>query len=73
MHMAQKWSYETALWLSLWVYNVDTKPGIIYKGAGTTDFSVLCIIGMIFLSFILLFHPYVSMGIGAQMGQLPAK
>ena len=25
------------------------------------------------LSFIVLFHPYVSMGIGAQMGQLPAR
>jgi len=34
----KKCSFETALWLSLWVYNVDIKPGLIDKGVEpTTD------------------------------------
>jgi hypothetical protein len=54
------------------VYNVDIKPVLIYKGAESTDFAVSCILGMnVFLH--LCFYPYVSMGIGAQMGQLPAR
>ena len=36
-------------------------------------FSVTCILGMSVVSFLLLIHPYVSMGIVAQMGQLPAR
>ena len=48
---------------------------LFYKGAVSTDISisVSCILGMSVLSFILLFCPYVSMGIGAQKGQLPAR
>ncbi len=73
MHMDLKWSWETSLWLSLWVYNVDIKPVLIYKGANSTGFSVSCILGMSVLSFILLFCPYVSMEIGAQKSQLPPR
>ena len=56
-----------------WVYNVDIKPVLIYKGADSTDLAISCILGMSVFPSFLLFHPYVSMGIGAQMGQLPAK
>ena len=49
---------------------MDIKPVLIYKGADSTDFSVSCILGMSVLSFILLFLPDVSIGIGAQKGQL---
>ena len=52
---------------------MDIKPVLIYKGADSTDFAVSCILGMSVFPSFLLFHPYVSMGIGAQMGQLPAK
>ena len=41
MHMVQKCSFETALWLSLWVYNVDIKPGLIYEGVDSTEFCFL--------------------------------
>ncbi len=51
---------------------MDIKLVLIYKRADSTEFSVLYILGMSVLSFIVLFHPYVSMGIVAQMGQLPA-
>ena len=56
------------------MYNVDIKPGLIDEGADSTGifFSVSCILGMSVVSFLLLIHPYVSMGIVAQMGQLPA-
>ena len=74
MQMVQKCSFETALWLSLWVYNADIKPGLFYKGVDSTElFSVSCILVMSVVSFPLLIHPYVSMGIVAQMGQLPAR
>ncbi len=52
---------------------MDNKLVLIYEGADSTDFSVSCIFGMSVLSFIVLFHPYVSMGVGAQKGQLAAK
>ncbi len=74
MQMVQKCSVETALWLSLWVYNADIKPGLFYEGVDSTEFfSGLCILVMSVVSFPLLIHPYVSMGIVAQMGQLPAR
>ena len=42
MQMVQKCSFETALWLSLWVHNADIKPGLIDEGADSTGiFSLL--------------------------------
>ncbi len=56
------------------MYNADIKPGLFYKGVDSTElFSVSCILVMSVVSFPLLIHPYVSMGIVAQMGQLPAR
>ncbi len=52
---------------------MDIVPVLIYKSDDSTDFSVSCILGMSVLSFILLLYSYVPMGIGAQMGQLPAR
>ena len=54
---------------------MDIKPGLVYKGADSTNIllSGSCILCMSVLSFILPVQPNVSMGIVAQMGQLPTS
>ena len=49
VHKARKWSYKTALQLSLWVYNMDISPGLISKTCILTIFhlpktSILCLL-----------------------------
>ena len=71
-HVARQWSCRTALQLSLWVYNLDIKPGLFFYDVeyiadinlAHTSFSV-CIL------FVAL-SPYVSMGTVACWGQLLA-
>ncbi len=70
VHEARKWSCGTALELSLQVYNLDIKPGLILKAL-----SILQIFYLAHASFSVCIHfvahrPYVSMGIVACLGQL---
>ena len=67
-HEARTWSCGTARLLSLQVYNVDIKPGQITKVLSVTGSCSYILVCILFVALC----PYVSMGIVAYLGQLPA-
>ena len=72
VHEARKWSCGTALWLSLQVYNVDIKPGLIPKILSILQIFYLAHTSFSVCILLIALGPYVSMGIVACLGQLPA-
>ena len=69
---ARKWSCGTALQLSLQVYNLDIKPGLIVKALSILQIFYLAHTSFSVCVLCVALHPYVSMGIVAYLGQLPA-
>ena len=72
VHEARKRSCGTALQLSLQVYNLDIKPGLILKALSILQIFYLAHTSFSICVLFVALSPYVSMGIVACLDRLPA-
>jgi hypothetical protein len=73
VHEARTWSYGTALWLSLQVYNVDIKYQVkVIRCWAYCRYFIYVIHPISVCILCVALYPYVSMGIVAYLGQLLA-